>query len=103
MNNMKTQDLAMEVYTRQSLPTSRDVLAMLYRQRRVILSAFALVLIATALSASGKELAVATASPRSLRKCAGSRDICPHTPTAGHDASTNNHLEASCGKPPFPE
>ena len=50
MNNMKTQDLAMEVYTRQSLPTSRDVVAMLYRQRRVVLSAFALVLIATALS-----------------------------------------------------
>jgi uncharacterized protein involved in exopolysaccharide biosynthesis len=50
MNNMKTQDLAMEVYTRQSLPTSRDVIAMLYRQRRVVLGAFALVLIATALS-----------------------------------------------------
>jgi uncharacterized protein involved in exopolysaccharide biosynthesis len=50
VNNMKTQDLAMEVYTRQSLPTSRDVVAMLYRQRRVVLGAFALVLIATALS-----------------------------------------------------
>jgi uncharacterized protein involved in exopolysaccharide biosynthesis len=47
---MKTEDVAIEVYTRQSLPTSRDVMTMLYRQRRVLLITFAVVLVAVAVS-----------------------------------------------------
>ena len=47
---MKTEDVAIEVYTRQSLPTSRDVMTMLYRQRRVMLITFAVVLVAVAVS-----------------------------------------------------
>jgi len=47
---MKTEDVAIEVYTRQSLPTSRDVMTMLYRQRRLMLITFAVVLVAVAVS-----------------------------------------------------
>jgi uncharacterized protein involved in exopolysaccharide biosynthesis len=47
---MKTEDLAIELYARPSLPTARDVFAVLFRQRRTILIAFAVVLIAAAAS-----------------------------------------------------
>jgi uncharacterized protein involved in exopolysaccharide biosynthesis len=47
---MKTEEVAMEVYNRPSLPTPRDVLATLFRQRRVMLIAFAVVLVAAAAS-----------------------------------------------------
>lgn len=43
-------DLAIETYGRPALPTSRDVLTMLFRQRRVLLIAFLLVLVGAALS-----------------------------------------------------
>jgi uncharacterized protein involved in exopolysaccharide biosynthesis len=47
---MKTEEVAIEVYTRQLLPTSRDVLTILFRQRRAMLMAFAVVLVAAAVS-----------------------------------------------------
>jgi uncharacterized protein involved in exopolysaccharide biosynthesis len=51
MNSLKTQELApVEIYTRQTLPTSRDILTILFRQKRILFSAFALVLVLTALS-----------------------------------------------------
>jgi uncharacterized protein involved in exopolysaccharide biosynthesis len=48
---LQTQDdLAIETYGRPSLPTSRDAITMLFRQRRVLLIAFLLVLIGATLS-----------------------------------------------------
>jgi len=47
---VRTNDLASEQYTRQSLPTSRDVVAVLFRQRWSMLAAFFLVVVAVALS-----------------------------------------------------
>jgi uncharacterized protein involved in exopolysaccharide biosynthesis len=47
---MRTDELAIERYTRQSLPTVRDIIAVLFRQRWPMLAAFALVLIAAAIS-----------------------------------------------------
>lgn len=48
---LQTQDgLAIEAYGRPSLPTSRDVVTMLFRQRRVLLISFLLVLIGATLS-----------------------------------------------------
>ncbi len=48
---LQTQDdLAIETYGRPSLPTSRDVLTMLFRQRRVLLIAFLLVLVGATLA-----------------------------------------------------
>ncbi len=47
---MRTDDLAVERYTRQPLPTLRDIIAVLFRQRRPMLVAFALVVIAVAIS-----------------------------------------------------
>jgi uncharacterized protein involved in exopolysaccharide biosynthesis len=48
---LQTQDdLAIETYGRPSLPTSRDALTMLFRQRRVLLIAFLLVLVGATLS-----------------------------------------------------
>src|SRR5579862_1665269 len=47
---MRTDDLAIERYTRQPLPTLRDIVAVLFRQRWPMLIASALVLIAVALS-----------------------------------------------------
>jgi uncharacterized protein involved in exopolysaccharide biosynthesis len=47
---MKTEELALEVYNRPSLPTARDVLAVVFRQRRVMLIAFALVIVGAAVS-----------------------------------------------------
>ncbi len=47
---MKTEELALEVYNRPSLPTARDVLAVIFRQRRAMLIVFALVLIGAAIS-----------------------------------------------------
>jgi uncharacterized protein involved in exopolysaccharide biosynthesis len=48
---LQTQDaLAIETYGRPSLPSTRDVLSMLFRQRRVLLAAFLLVLVAATLS-----------------------------------------------------
>ena len=44
------EDLAIETYGRPSLPTSRDVLTMLFRQRRAFLIAFLLVLVGATLS-----------------------------------------------------
>lgn len=47
---MRTDDLAVERYTRQPLPTLRDIFAVLFRQRRPMLIAFALVVFAVAVS-----------------------------------------------------
>ena len=48
---LQTQDgLAIEAYGRPSLPTSRDVVTMLFRQRRVLLISFLLVLVGATLS-----------------------------------------------------
>jgi uncharacterized protein involved in exopolysaccharide biosynthesis len=48
---LQTQDgMAIESYGRPSLPTSRDVLSTLFRQRRVLLIAFLLVLVGATLS-----------------------------------------------------
>ena len=47
---MRTDELAIERYTRQPLPTSRDIVAVLFRQRWPMLAAFALVVIAVAVS-----------------------------------------------------
>src|ERR1017187_451913 len=47
---MRTDDLAIERYTRQPLPTLRDIVAMLFRQCWPMLAAFALVVIAMAVS-----------------------------------------------------
>ncbi len=47
---MKTEEVALEVYNRPSLPTARDVLSVVFRQRRAMLIVFALVLIGAALS-----------------------------------------------------
>jgi uncharacterized protein involved in exopolysaccharide biosynthesis len=47
---MKTEELALEVYNRPSLPTARDILAVVFRQRRAMLIAFGLVIIAAAVS-----------------------------------------------------
>ena len=47
---MRTDDLAIGQYTRQSLPTLRDVVAVLFRQRWPMLAAFVLVVVAVAVS-----------------------------------------------------
>lgn len=47
---IRTDDIAPERYTRQPLPTPRDIVAVLFRQRWPLLAAFALVVIAVALS-----------------------------------------------------
>src|ERR1035437_1124039 len=47
---MRTDELAIERYTRQPLPTPRDIIAVLFRQRWPMLTAFALVVIAVAVS-----------------------------------------------------
>ncbi len=47
---MKTEDLALEVYNRPSLPTARDILAVVFRQRRAMLIAFGLVILGAAVS-----------------------------------------------------
>ena len=47
---MRTDELAIERYTRQPLPTLRDIVAVLFRQRWPMLAAFALVVIAVAVS-----------------------------------------------------
>lgn len=46
----KAEESAVEIYTRQSLPTSRDVLTTLFRQRRVLIIAFVIALLAVAAS-----------------------------------------------------
>jgi uncharacterized protein involved in exopolysaccharide biosynthesis len=47
---MSNEDLTIERYTRQPLPTSRDIVAVLFRQRLAMLTAFVVVLIAVAVS-----------------------------------------------------
>jgi uncharacterized protein involved in exopolysaccharide biosynthesis len=47
---MRSEDLALEQYTRQPLPTLRDITAVMFRQRKSMLIAFALVVIAVAVS-----------------------------------------------------
>src|SRR5665213_4225210 len=47
---MRTDDLAIERYGRQPLPTPRDIIAVLFRQRSPMIAAFALVVIAVAVS-----------------------------------------------------
>jgi uncharacterized protein involved in exopolysaccharide biosynthesis len=47
---MRTDALAIERYTRQPLPTLRDIIAVLFRQRWPMLAAFILVVIAVAVS-----------------------------------------------------
>ena len=47
---MRTDDLAIERYTRQPLPTLRDIVAVLFRQCWPMLAAFSLVVIAMAVS-----------------------------------------------------
>jgi uncharacterized protein involved in exopolysaccharide biosynthesis len=48
--DMKTESVAIEPYSRQSLPTSRDILAVLFRQRWTMLIAFAVAVAAVAIS-----------------------------------------------------
>jgi uncharacterized protein involved in exopolysaccharide biosynthesis len=47
---VRTDDLAIEQYPRQSLPTLRDVVAVLFRQRWPMLAVFVLVVVAVAVS-----------------------------------------------------
>jgi uncharacterized protein involved in exopolysaccharide biosynthesis len=47
---MRADDLAIERYTRQPLPTLRDIIALLFRQRWRMLAAFVLVVVAVAVS-----------------------------------------------------
>lgn len=47
---MKTQETAIEVYNRPSLPTARDILSVVFRQRKAMLIAFALVIVGAAVS-----------------------------------------------------
>jgi uncharacterized protein involved in exopolysaccharide biosynthesis len=47
---MKTEELALEVYNRPSLPTARDILAVVFRQRRAMLIAFGLIILGAAVS-----------------------------------------------------
>lgn len=47
---MRTDDPAIERYARQSIPSLRDIVAVLFRERRPMLAAFALVVIAVAAS-----------------------------------------------------
>jgi uncharacterized protein involved in exopolysaccharide biosynthesis len=47
---MKTEETALDLYRRSSLPTARDIVAIICRQRRIILIAFILVVIAVAAS-----------------------------------------------------
>ncbi|MDR3413008.1 MAG: hypothetical protein P4L87_18995, partial [Formivibrio sp.] len=47
---MRTDDLAIERYARQPLPTLRDIMAVMFRQRKPMLFAFALVVTAVAVS-----------------------------------------------------
>ena len=47
---VRTDELAIERYTRQPLPTLRDIVAVLFRQRWPMFTAFALVVIAVAIS-----------------------------------------------------
>jgi uncharacterized protein involved in exopolysaccharide biosynthesis len=50
LETTRLDDLVIERYTRQFLPTSRDVVAVLFRQRGPMLAAFVLVIVAVALS-----------------------------------------------------
>lgn len=47
---MKTHEMVIERYSRQPLPTVRDIISVLFRQRWPMLAAFALVIIAVAVS-----------------------------------------------------
>jgi uncharacterized protein involved in exopolysaccharide biosynthesis len=47
---VRNDELAVDRYTKQSLPTPRDIIAVLFRQRWPMLAAFALVVIAVAVS-----------------------------------------------------
>ena len=47
---MRTENLGMELYARQPLPTSRDIVAVLFRQRWAMLTAFVVVVIAVVVS-----------------------------------------------------
>jgi uncharacterized protein involved in exopolysaccharide biosynthesis len=47
---MRTENLGLELYTRQPLPTSRDIVAVLFRQRWAMLTAFVVVVIAVVVS-----------------------------------------------------
>ncbi len=47
---MKSDEVAIEVCAGASLPTPRDLFAVVFRQRRIVLIAFALVVIAAAVS-----------------------------------------------------
>jgi uncharacterized protein involved in exopolysaccharide biosynthesis len=47
---MRTDDLAIERYSRQPLPTPRDIIAVLFRQRWPMLAVFVLVVVAVAVS-----------------------------------------------------
>jgi len=47
---MRNEELAIERYTRQPLPTPRDIVAVLFRQRWAMLTAFVIVVIAVAVS-----------------------------------------------------
>ena len=47
---MKPEEVAIDLYVRQSLPSPRDILSVLFRQRRAMLIAIALVILAAALS-----------------------------------------------------
>ena len=47
---MRANELTIERYARQSLPSLRDLLAVVFRQRRPMLAAFSLVVISVAIS-----------------------------------------------------
>lgn len=47
---MNTEEVELEVYRRSSLPNAREILAALFRQRRALLIAFGLVILAVAVS-----------------------------------------------------
>src|ERR1700678_3980194 len=47
---MRNEDLEIQRYTRQALPTSRDIVAVLFRQRWAMLTAFVVVVIAVVAS-----------------------------------------------------
>ena len=47
---MKTEEMAIERYFRRPLPSRQDLIAALFRQRRVILAAFAVAIVAVAVS-----------------------------------------------------
>lgn len=47
---MRNEDLEIQRYTGQPLPTSRDIVAVLFRQRWAMLTAFVVVVIAVVVS-----------------------------------------------------